>query len=132
MNGKRKVGSQQFKQLIIFLPKAYFFHPTTVLITRKLEQTYFKGPQLGIAILCSEYPGNHRIITKKIPKPKPIKTAPPGFNRLPSGLILPKTGNDLCNLLIRDETDKHRIDSHILLQFGQRSNCLVLNRNFSL
>ena len=86
-----------------------------------MKHSYFKGPKLRIAVICSEYQGNHRIVIKKIPNPKPIKTAPTGFNRLPSGLIPPKRGNALCNLLIRNETDKNPTDSHMLLQFRQRS-----------
>lgn len=126
------VCSQQFKQLIIFV---HFFpkhssSPSPFLITKKLEQTYFKGSRLRIAILCSEYQGNHRVITKQIPKPKSIKIAPIGFNQLPSRLTLAKSGNVLCNLLIRNETDKNPIDSHMLLQFRQRSTLSTIKYKF--
>lgn len=86
-----------------------------------LTDIFLRLSDWRVAVFCSEYQGNHRIITKEILKPKLIKTTPTGFNRLPPGLTLPKRRNALCSLLIRNEIDKNPIDSHMLLHFRQRS-----------
>lgn len=76
-------GILKFKTICVFFSQSpHFFF----LIARKLEQIHFKSSQHGIAVFCSEYQQNHIIIGKKTPKQKPIKEAPTGFNRFPSGL----------------------------------------------